>query len=704
MAGWASLTVIALFSLATGWLALRPFLSREPFAGDWLAWVALCLVVGTVIIGEAALLLAEAGLYSLPFLGGVWLAWALVMVIWGYKRRFSWRRPLASTSERPFALLPRRWEKWFLLLWLAAALWLFFRPHQFVIGGADAGVYVNLAANIDRVGSILFQDGTFARLPAAVQAVLSRPIANPVVNSYLLPGFYLMDAANGLVEPQFYPFHPVWQAVAYGLGGATAALLLTGFWALLSCLAIYLFARHLAGWEAAALAVTALSLNAMQVWFARYPTTELQTQFFLWAGFWATAAWLRQRRPISLWAFAAGTSLGAVFLVRIDAIFMLPILLVFLVWFGAERRKGVGWFGAPLLLLVLHSLLHALTQSRPYFFALYEFGVRSMMKNQAVLAALLAAGLAGLWGLFRYRAVVGAWLNRRRRPLLALAVSFLLAFALYNWFVRPYNPELRVWNDQFSASSIADYDKENLLRLGWYLSPVGIWLGFLGVFRLVWRVNRDTAVMLAATLFFTLFYIWNIRNNPHQIYAMRRYVPAVLPLFIVGAAALLAALARRRTLWERGLAVLLAVLWLGGMAWSARGFVSQVDYAGILPQLAQLDAQLAPNAVILFQDDAPVGVGDVVGTPLRFLYGRDVYKIYATEATLPDALAESIKTWQNNGRTVYWIGDPAWLDGWEIPYAAAETTITAAALESSYTQKPALVQQIKWTLKINQLR
>lgn len=92
--------------------------------------------------------------------------------------------------------------------------------------------------------------------------------------------------------PQFYHLHPVWQAVAFGLGGVHAALLLTGLWSLLGSLAVYLTVRQIAGWEAAALALAGLSLNAVQQWFARYPTTEPLTQFLLWTGLWSLGMWL----------------------------------------------------------------------------------------------------------------------------------------------------------------------------------------------------------------------------------------------------------------------------------------------------------------------------------------------------------------------------------------------------------------------------
>ena len=705
MPPWMALLLITAVSLLTGWIIIRPFLTQTKLESDWLALLMASITLGTIAIGLLALILAELGLYSLTMLGAAWLILIISFTLIAWQKKVP-RLPQLSNNQptnEPL-LLNQKWEKFFLILWVLVALWLFFRPHQFIHGGADAGVYINLSANINHTGSIVFQDETFAQLEPSIQTILSRPVTNPVAPAYLLPAFFFTDLSKGEIQPQFYPFHPVWQAIAFGLGGLNAALLMSGFWALLGCLAIYLFVRQLCGWETAVLAITALSLSAMQVWFARYPTTELQTQYFLWMGFWATAVWLNNRQTTSLWPFLAGSSFGVVFLVRIDIIFMLPILLLFITWFWATKQKETTWFAIPLLLLVTHSLIHALTQTRPYFFDLYNFGINSLVKNQSVLIVLLLLGFIGLAIIIKFHELIQNSMARFRRPLLSFAILILIIFALYNWFLRPYSAEILSWNDQFSGSAIGIYNHENLLRLGWYLSPLGILLGLAGICWMVWRVNLETAVMLAATLFFTLFYLWNIRNNPHQIYAMRRYVPAVLPLFIVATVYLINTLWQQRHKWIKGAAFFLTIGWILGIIWSARGFITRVDYATIPEQITQLNTQLSPNSIIIFQENAPIGVGDFVGTPLRFLFEHDVYKLHLTDASIPPVLVDTIKSWQNNGRTIYWVGDSTWLETQNIPFAPSQTTISSDELEGSYTHKPTEIKPINWVLNINEIK
>ena len=135
-------------------------------------------------------------------------------------------------------------------------------------------------------------------------------------------------------------------------------------------------------------------------------------------------------------------------------------------------------------------------------------------------------------------------------------------------------------------------------------------------------------------------------------------------------------LAGWRRPWARAAAVALAVVWLGGLAWSARGFVGQVDHRGLTAQLDALNAALEPESVLLFYDAVPIGNGDFFGTPLQFVYGHNAFAL--RDADPPGAdLVRAVEIWHNSGRAVYWIGDPAWLDEHGLAYETGVYTLTA---------------------------
>ena len=717
MPAWSVVLLLPVAALVPGWLVVRQFGRGRPSLP--LAFAALSL--GLAVLGWAALLLAEVGLFSMGRLALVWLllVGALVALdLWRVKtdRRppSADRHPPSATRYLPLATNPLpRPELAFLAVWAVAAGWLFFRPHEYVLGAADAGVYVSLGASIAHEGRIVITDETLAALDPALMPALLRPLPDdPVAAYYLLPGFYVIGAPPGEITPQFYPLHPVWLAVAYGLAEATAAptaeairaaLLLNGLWAALGALAVYFTVRQFAGWPAAALALVALSLTALQVWFARYPTTEMLTQFVLWSGLCGLGHWLGGDGPGKLWALLAGVSLGLVFLVRVDMLVLLPLLAMLVFWLLAGGRRAaaagtLGWFLVPLALLVAHSFAHAWFQSRPYFVVHSGLGLRLLQVNWAIPVVAVLAAVVFLWLLRRSEARFLAGYARYRRMALGALIGVTLIVAVYGWFVRPVIGAPVARQDFFSGGSVPLTDHENWRRLGWYLSPVGVWLGVAGTCLLIWRANRRMVMVLAVGALFAMLYLWSLQANPHQVYAMRRFVPAAVPFLTVAAAALLGWLVGLRRPWPV-VAVALAVVWLGGLAWSARGFVSQVDHRGLTAQLDALDGAFAPDSVLLFHDAVPIGAGDFFGTPLQFIYGHNAFALRDPDPPGAD-LVRAVEIWHNSGRAVYWIGDPAWLDAHGYEYETNVVTLTSRRLEESYEHKPAAILDDEWVLRI----
>lgn len=745
-----ALLVVLLAAWLPGILALRR-LAPAPSVLRPLERQFAALSLGLALTGWLAFLLAQLGIFSLPLLAVLWLAATLALAF------VARRALLAPTPTPPEPSTSHHLEHALILLWIPVALWLFLRPHEAILGAADAGVYVSLAAQIARHGSILIQDTSLAQLDPALHAAILRPIPDATLTpSYLFPGFNVANAAAGAIIPDFFHFHATWQAVAYALGhaigGATrpliavqSALLMPGLWALLGALAVYLSAYRLLQGAAfasrqritlfAALALAALSLSAIQVWFARYPVAETLSQYLLWTALWAFSAWLGNRRPLALWGLLAALSFGLLLLTRIDMIFVLALPALAAVWRLSRRfdhrseRAAMGgeqlWFYIPLALLVLHATLHAAFISRPYFNRILGYGEQLLLRTWPVLLLALPIVLLAAWLALRRPAgpgpgtfhrlkdnLYGHLHGRVRSPLLALLALALVALAAYAWFLRPVYGPLPSYSEWYDGQTITLTDRENLVRLGWYLSPYGIWLAIAGAALMVWRANRRTLPVLLVGLFFTILYIWRIQANPHQIYVMRRYVPAVVPFFTVAAAYLLFWLATRRWPATRpraahvslATALLLGLLWLAAIAWSARGFVTRVDYHGLTAQLTRLDHQLAPNSILLFNDPNPITQGDTVGAALHFFFEHDVYSLRQPTAIDDALLAKSIEDWHNSGRTVYWVGAPDTLQRLGIAYETTPAQLTAQALEGSYDHKPTRIIPLTWNLPLNRLQ
>jgi hypothetical protein len=204
-------------------------------------------------------------------------------------------------------------------------------------------------------------------------------------------------------------------------------------------------------------------------------------------------------------------------------------------------------------------------------------------------------------------------------------------------------------------------------------------------------------------MMFSLLYIWRIQANPHQVYAMRRYVPVVVPFAVIAAAALLAEIMQNRRLWARAAGAGLALAWLGGMVWSAQGFVRQVDYQGFTDQLEAFEARLEAGSILLFNDQSAITAGDILGTPLRFLYGHQVLSLRDPTAMQPGSLRESVVAWQDQGLKVYWVGEPPPVELELATSAPFTAEIESSHLEGRYDRKPAAIVPANWTLVVTPL-
>ena len=707
--------------LLGGWLPgrlLLPHLIAEQIPGGEalhpLERHFAALSLGLLFIGWLAFLLAELGAFSLVTIGAGWLLLVLGLLVLTRRRprRISTTPPddHATVQEPDPAMfagirLPARLEYLLLLLWLPAAIWLFFRPHEAILGGSDAGVYVNTAAHVAQTGHLLIDEPALAELdPALYPSLLRERREGEGTPYYLYPGFNVVLEPRGRVLPDFFHLHPVWQAVGHAAGGVRAALLLPALWALLGAFAVYLTARQLAGWPVAIVSIVGLSTTALQVWFARYPVTEMLTQYLLWLALWALGAWLVGRRPLRLWGLLGGLALGQLFLTRIDTFFLLVIPLLAGLWLTRRRRWQPAhlWFFAPLAVLTAHSLIHSYAFSRPYFERI-AFHVAGMARRNWMLPAVaLVMGLA-LFLVLRNRRL-GVVARRHGRPLLAFGALAIFLLAAYAWFVRPVVGATASYQEWYDGQTIVLTDRENLIRLGWYLSPLGVWLGAAGASLLLWRLNRKSAVLVGVGLFFSLLYLWRIQATPHQIYAMRRYVPAVLPFFVISAAYLFGWLAQRRAWYARLVGLLLLPLWLAGFVWSAQGFITHVDNQGLMAQVEALDARLDDGAILIFNDQTPVSMGDLLGTPLNYQYGHDAFTLRQPEAITQEPLQAQITQWQRAGRPIYWVGDPAPLAAGQISDGQETVEITFTFLENAYEHKPSRLIPARWVLPLSRLQ
>ncbi len=685
-------------SLALGLPRVRPQL-------DWLEFGFIIFVLSAGLALWFGLLLAWLGWFSSGVL--ILLLGLVALASW----IVAWRRGTLPSLLRSVSR-PARAEAALIGL-LALLSVIYFRPHEFIQGGADAGVYVNMGAHIARSGQLLVNDPLIAQLDSSYYPVFFREQpAHLLTRYYYLPGYFVSDTVPGQIIPQFYALQAVSIAILTAIGGVPLGLLATPLWGLAGVAAVYFLARSLFDRHAALLAAVLLGAVILQNWFARYPTAEVLTQAYLFAGLYALSRVLWRHEPPRSWGFLAGLWLGLIFLTRIDMILVLVVLPIPLIALAAIRRWSAGLtvFSLTFGLLLLQSVIHAVLFAWPYTYNSYQGAFSIILGRSWIIwvgACLAAVALlvVGVWWFSRLEA------ERRNQWLRWLSIALIAvvcAAALYAYFIRPVVEPATTSAYWYGGTQIPSTNRENLVRIGWYVTPLGLAVALLGLYLILWR-ERTLPVQLfvAIGLLSTVVYVVNILNNPHHIYAMRRYVPVVIPALMIWGAYGVAVISRARWRGARLVTGLVLLAWLGGMIWQSRVIWRQVDDAGAIEALTRLDHQLEPGAIVLFDDQSPVGVGDTIGTPLRFIFDHPVFVLRDPQAVMPEALRALVQGWQQQGRHVYVLSDT----GREVsvkdvlPLGEPQRfTFDTTILQPTYTDYPNQVVPVTYDLKVNEVQ
>lgn len=264
----------------------------------------------------------------------------------------------------------------------------------------------------------------------------------------------------------------------------------------------------------------------------------------------------------------------------------------------------------------------------------------------------------------------------------------------------------------------------NLVRVGWYLSPLGVVLGLLG-YALWWRrgLNAASWLFLVVAFIGTFFFVRQTYGTSDQtyIYILRRFVPIAYPAFSLGIAYALVALAQpalagRWTLGQRlrpfvatGLAALLTAFFVV----TNRPIYAHVEYRGALAQLeAAADQFSADDAIVLMRGGGPIyavsrDVPDLAATPLRFKSAIDAFTVKSSEpGRYADDLARVVARWQADGRDVYLAlsasGGAFALPGYTLEPAGA-FALDLPEFEALTDQKPRNVAQLAVSFNIYKL-
>jgi len=551
--------------------------------------LALGVFSGVTVLALTALLAADAGLFG----PGIVIGAALLAAIAGEiaVRRSALASAPAMERKDVFPLKA-------LIPLLLLTLWLYAPPYTRIRGGWDPGVYISAAMNIARTGAVTVEDGQWAAMePEMRRALMHDPEdARPLLHH----GFIVRDAGKGTVVPDFFHLYPAWLALFAMEGG------LDGIY--LGHTVIAVLAVAMMGWAATALfgrwvgmtAALWIALGPLQVYFGRFTTAEMLNQFFLFSSFLLYARALKSGGR--LYEVLGGLAMGMAFLAHSTTVLPALGLAVFWLLHALVRREVRGlrcllWLAIFLAAALVRNLWNTPVMVR-FLFGFLWGNVWIILPALVLSLLLVVAAFQGPVWLRRSAGLRRLWAGTCWIP--GTAVLLLLGWGL---LVRPYTSQ--------------DQEARNL----WLLAASVSWpvlLLAMGYFvRRRWtQLTAAQGMFLLAGGCAALVLLTHKMTYPVYPWGLRRYVPLVVPVFFVLAAAALGGLApRRREVCTIG-ALLIAVLLLR----ASTPYRRIREHAGMPGHVASLASRMQDADFILCDHWK-------FATPLRYAFGLPAYQL-----------------------------------------------------------------------------
>jgi hypothetical protein len=512
--------------------AHRPMLTVGELGG-------VLLAVAIALVATASLALAEIGHHDGRLALGLGLAAAGAVA--GAALLFD-VRPQLRVDKVEIALVAGAG--------IAAAF--FFLPgFPYASVDKDPGVYVAHAFAIAREGDVSIPD-----------EVLERGLDPQFSLGGRFPGLWVDPAEPDAVTPQFYHLYPATLATADDLVGSRGVFHSTPLLAVISVCLLVLAARRAANTATAVVFGALLVTSMMQVWQAKYPSTEVLAQLLVSGAL--LGGVLAVERRWAGGALAAGILLGTGFLARPDG-FLYILLAVAVVAFAIAARRfdrRSAALGAGLALAFPYAAWNAYELR-----AIYTRGnsVPSLPTLVAACALLLAVGVIVRALVSRFARTRGqhmrddapdagggvrdhpdlasgersqgadlvSLLRRWRRPLGALVTVAAGLVLLGLWYREDLLGVDYVYS-HFRNTTIRSLDELNIKWLSWFTTVRGLGLAWLGIAVLaLTRTKAALYVLVLPGAVLLPVYLWDARISMRLMWWVRRFVPAVLPALLL---------------------------------------------------------------------------------------------------------------------------------------------------------------------------
>lgn len=485
------------------------------------------LSICIILLNLQAFVLMWVNSYNLRNLGILMLLVCIVLNFYNYKKKKLLSR-IEIKEKKKYDSKKYNYETFIVTIFILIVIYLYmFFPTQSITAGWDAGIYINLGANISKTGGLNLYDATLNKLSQILEKSIS--LEYPAIYSSYLRG--ISNNAGELI-PQFYHLLPSLFAVFYDIFGFEGLIRVNGVLGLLALGNIYYLSKRMMGKRMAFALTFLFALNPAQMWSVRSTLSETLSQFLVFLSLNLYINGIEKENTfISL---IGGLILGMTNLNRIDSLIIIPALCIFCIWcllYKENQKIHSCNFLIGFSIFAIVGTIYGVLYTYPYIYDLWINGSLKYLTYLDIFCYIFLFIFLFLYSKKNIKEkidVLKTKFNNYESLYKLIFIYSLFALFLFGYFVRPYYANLYKVTDSLHLKSIS------VRAFSWYVPLIVIFFSFIGIYYLLDNKKfQKFYIFFMIALLFLGIYLYQPSISPPHPYASRRWIIIGIPFVMI---------------------------------------------------------------------------------------------------------------------------------------------------------------------------